>query len=289
MISDIKTTLQLLDKFNLRAKKGYGQNFLVDGNVLKRIIEVSGLDKTCGVIEIGPGMGSLTEYLVMNAKKVLAYEIDEDMINVLAYTLKGYDNLKVVNKDILKSDIENDFDYFKDCSRVLVISNLPYYITTAIITKLLSLNVKIDDCYFMVQKEVGDRLTSKPNTKDYNALSVLMAYKSNSKYEFTVKRNCFYPAPNVDSAIISVKPIKNDLSIKNEAKFLKFIQNIFIQRRKTFVNNVNQTYGSVDKEKYSKTQIARKIVELGYKETLRSEELDLNDIVLLYKELFEIK
>ena len=281
MIGNINKTKEILDRFDLRAKKGYGQNFLVDENILSKICSCASLDKEVGVIEIGPGLGSLTEHLLMNCKKVLAFEIDVDMVEVLNYTLKEYDNLKIINQDFLKVNLEDYLEYFKDCSCVKVVANLPYYITTAIITKLLEVDLGIKEYYFMVQKEVGDRLTSTPQTKDYNALSVLMAYKSISKIEFKVGRNCFYPAPEVDSVIISVKSNKIDLNINNEAKFLKFIQNMFIQRRKTIVNNLNTAY-SINKDK-----IKEYLKECGIKETARSEELDIYQIGKLYRIIFE--
>ncbi|MCK9471226.1 MAG: 16S rRNA (adenine(1518)-N(6)/adenine(1519)-N(6))-dimethyltransferase RsmA [Bacilli bacterium] len=280
MIGTLKKTNQILTKYNLRAKKGFGQNFLIDENILKKIIQVSELTKDDGVIEIGPGIGALTEHLCLNAKKVLAFEIDSNMLEVLGNELKDYSNLKIINQDFLEAKLEN-LDYFNDCKRIKVVSNLPYYITTPIITKLLGINF-VEEMYLMVQKEVGMRLSGKPKTKDYNSLSVFMAYKSKCKIEFTVARNCFLPAPNVDSVIISVKKIKSDFTVNNEAHFLKFIQIIFAQRRKTTINNIANGYS------LSKEEISLLLENLGYLPSVRSEELTLEDIYKIYMEIFKL-
>ncbi|HHX00491.1 MAG TPA: 16S rRNA (adenine(1518)-N(6)/adenine(1519)-N(6))-dimethyltransferase RsmA [Acholeplasmataceae bacterium] len=280
MIGNIKKTTEILNKYGLSVKKSFGQNFLIDENILRKIVNVSKITKEDGVIEIGPGIGALTEHLLKNAKKVLAYEIDTRMIEVLETELKDYDNLKIINEDVLKIDQVYDENYFKECKRVVIVSNLPYYITTPIISKLLLNEPKIEEMYLMVQKEVGLRLSGKPKTKDYNALSVFMAYLSECRVEFDVSRNCFLPAPNVNSVVISIKRIEREITVNNESHFLKFIQNIFIQRRKTFVNNLSKAY-KIDKEKVM--DILRRN---GYKESLRSEELSLEEIYKLYKEIF---
>lgn len=277
MIGNINTTKMLLEKFDLRAKKGFGQNFLIDENILSKIASSAELNKEVGAIEIGPGLGALTEHLLINSKKVLAYEIDSDMVEVLNYSLKDYDNLKINNIDFLKANLEEDFKYFADCKEVKVVANLPYYITTAIITKLLESNINITDYYFMVQKEVGDRFTSLPRSKDYGSLTVLMNYKAVTKVCFKVGRNCFLPAPEVDSVIINVHPRKIDLGINSDTKFLKFIYALFSQRRKTIVNNLSQALGvnkDIIKEKLEKCNLAL---------TSRAEELDLAKIAELYK------
>lgn len=280
MIGTVRRTTEILNKYGLSVKKSYGQNFLIDENILRKIVNVSKITKEDGVIEIGPGIGALTEHLLINAKKVLAYEIDTRMIEVLEIELKDYDNLKIINEDVLKIDQVYDENYFKECKRVVIVSNLPYYITTPIISKLLLNEPKIEEMYLMVQKEVGLRLSGKPKTKDYNALSVFMAYLSECRVEFDVSRNCFLPAPNVNSVVISIKRIEREITVNNESHFLKFIQNIFIQRRKTFVNNLSKAY-KIDKEKVM--DILRRN---GYKESLRSEELSLEEIYKLYKEIF---
>lgn len=281
MIGNIKKTNEILKKYNLRAKKGYGQNFLVDENVLKKIVSTANITKEDGVIEIGPGIGALTEVLLQKSKKVLAYEIDNYLVDVLNDVLSEYDNLKIINKDFLEVNLDEDILYFDDCRRIVVVSNLPYYITTPIIFKLLSETNRVEEYLLMVQKEVGLRLTSNPNTKDYNALSVLMKYKTESNIAFEISRNCFSPIPNVDSVIIYIKRKQSDLRVKNEAKFLKFIQAIFNQRRKTMVNNIN-TYYHLEKEK-----IVDILTTLGYNSNVRSEVLSLEDIHQIYLTIFE--
>jgi len=281
MIGNVKKTNEILNKYNLRAKKIYGQNFLVDENILKKIVVEANVDKNDGVLEIGPGIGALTELLLTYSKKVLAYEIDINFIEVLKDNLSQFSNLSVKNEDFLKTDLQKDLEFFDDCSSVKVISNLPYYITTPIIFKLLGEKSNINDFYFMVQKEVGERLTSKPNTKDYNALSVLMDYKTNSKILFEVSRNSFIPKPNVDSVVINIKRKDIDLNIKNESSFLKFIQSIFSQRRKTLVNNINSVY-HIDKQK-----IVEVLNHLGHSQSIRSEALNLYNIRDIYINIFE--
>lgn len=275
MIATLKRTKEILDKYNLHAKKGYGQNFLVDSNIVKRIVSESNINKEDGVIEIGPGIGSLTEVLTESAKKVLCFEVDHDMVEILSENLK-VENLKIIEKDFLKVDFNKDLEFLSDCKEIKVVSNLPYYITTPILFKLLEADIEINEYYFMVQKEVGERFSGKPKTKDYNSLSVAIDYQATAKILFNVNRNSFYPSPNVDSVVIEVKKEKKDYRVNNKADFLKFVQNIFAQRRKTLVNNINQAYG------LSKAEIVDILKNNGYKETTRSEELPTEEIVNLY-------
>lgn len=266
-----------LKQKNLYAKKQYGQNFLMDKNVLNKIIDISNITKDDIVIEIGPGMGCLTEYLCLNAKEVICYEVDKDMVSVLNDTImKLYNNVTIINEDFLKVDLSN-YNTEEKCLNVKVVANLPYYITTPIIFKLLS-ETKINQYTFMVQKEVGERLTGKPNTKDYNALSVVMQLKTNSKIAYKVSPNSFYPAPKVDSVLLSVKTIKNDYEGNLEAIFIKFVQNIFEQRRKTIINNISDKYG------LNKQQLIELFTKNNININLRSESLDLDEI----KQLFDL-
>ena len=274
MIASIIKTKELLQKYNLQAKKKFGQNFLIDSNVVKKIVACANIDKNTTVIEIGPGLGSMTELLCDNAKKVICFEIDHDMVNILANELNK-DNLEIIEKDFLKVDLK---DYIKDEERIIVVSNLPYYITTPIISKILEDNI-VSEIYIMVQDEVGDRLVSDAGSKEYGSLSVLIRYYSNAKYEFKVSRNCFYPSPNVDSAIVSMRKCKKDYSLNNEANFLKFVQDIFAMRRKTLINNVLNKY-SVKREK-----IEDILKEMGLDSNVRSESLNLDKIVELYQKL----
>jgi 16S rRNA (adenine1518-N6/adenine1519-N6)-dimethyltransferase len=281
MIGNIKNTKSILGKYQLRAKKNFGQNFLVDENILMKIVEAAGPDLETGVLEIGPGIGALTEVLLQNFCKVLAFEIDNNLFSLLEEELKEYKNLKLVNKDFLKVDLEKEFEYFSDCKRVIVVSNLPYYITTQIILRFLEEDYRIEELFFMVQKEVAERLVAEKGTKDYGSLSVLMKYRSDAEILFHVSRNCFLPRPNVDSAVIKLKKRKVDLGIKNENQFLKFIRNIFTQRRKTLVNNLLQTYG------FSREKIYELLRDGGINENVRSEALSLEKIAEIYKGIFE--
>lgn len=277
----VNRTKAILNQYQMYAKKMYGQNFLINQNILDVIVANSDINKNTCVIEIGPGIGALTEVLALNAKKVLAYEIDKDMINILNDTLSLYSNVLIKNVDILDADINADIiEHFGENEEVVVVANLPYYITTPIIFKFLE-QTEINKFLFMVQKEVGKRLTGKPKTKDYNALSVLMEYKTKSKIIHNVPRNSFLPEPKVDSVLIKIEAIKNDYKLNNEANFIKFIQYCFSQRRKTLVNNLSESY-QMDKE-----SIIKVLSNNGFNATVRAEELTLKDILLLYKTFFE--
>lgn len=275
----VHDTKKILNKYQVYAKKMFGQNFLINEDVLDDIIRFSNINKETSVIEIGPGLGTLTEYLAKNAKKVISYEIDKDMVMILEETLNDYDNIKIINKDFLKVNLENDIKEYISSKDIKAIANVPYYITTPILFKLLE-NNKINEYLFMVQEEVGRRLTGKPNTKDYNALSVIMAYKTKSEIVRKVGRNCFFPAPNVDSVLLNVKIVKNDYSVKNEANFFEFVEAIFNQRRKTMVNNISMKY------KLEKDKIAQKLDELGININTRAEALNINEIIDVYNKLF---
>ncbi|HRT68958.1 MAG TPA: 16S rRNA (adenine(1518)-N(6)/adenine(1519)-N(6))-dimethyltransferase RsmA [Bacilli bacterium] len=276
MIGSITETKRILDKYNLQAKKKLGQNFLVDGNIIHKIIDQINLSKEDGVIEIGPGIGAMTEILLRQAEKVLCYEIDKDMVEVLSRELTN-GNLLIKQEDFLKADLISDLKNFKVNQRIVVVSNLPYYITTPIIFKLLEEETSIEEFYFMVQKEVGLRLTGKPKTKDYNSLSVLISFQAEANLLFEVKRNSFYPVPDVDSVIISLKKTGKDYGVNNRKKFIEFVQNIFAMRRKTIINNLMAKYS------FSRKELVDIMSSQGHKETLRAEELSVKEIVELYK------
>ena len=279
MIGSIKETKEILEKYKLKARKSFGQNFLVDSNIINKIVTSAGLTKQDGVIEIGPGIGAMTEVMLEKTKKVLCYEIDSNMTRVLREEINS-DDLIIKEEDFLKADINKDLENFVDCERVLVISNLPYYITTPIIFKLLECENRIDEFYFMVQKEVGARLTGKPKTKDYNSLSVLIEYQADAQLLFDVKRNCFYPAPDVDSVIIKLKKVKREYEAKNRGLFVKFVQDVFAMRRKTFINNLLNKYS------ISRENITTQLGNHGFSETLRAEELTTRELVDMFNVLF---
>ena len=273
MIAD--NVIKILNNKKMFAKKKFGQNFLIDKNILNKIVESSNITKEDTVIEIGPGMGCLTEFLAINAKNVIAYEIDPDMVENLGELLVDYSNVEVVLQDFLKADLSK-YNTEEKCKNIKVVANLPYYITTPIIFKLLS-ETKIKQFTFMVQKEVAERFTGKPNTKDYNSLSVAMNFKTNSKIIGKVRPNSFYPAPNVDSALLMVEAIKTDYDLNFEANFLKFVQDAFEQRRKTIVNNLNGKYG------YNKAELSVLLCENDMRADLRAESLSTEELINLYK------
>jgi 16S rRNA (adenine1518-N6/adenine1519-N6)-dimethyltransferase len=277
----VKRTRRILEKYQLKIHKSFGQNFLIDENILRKIVQESKTDKETGVIEIGPGIGALTEFLLLASKKVLAFEIDENLVKVLGSELAEYDNFKLVNKDFLKVNLQRDLSYLDDCKRVIVVSNLPYYITTPIIFKFLETENRIQEYYFMMQKEVGERLTSNPNSKDYGSLTVLVKYKTETKIVITVSKNSFFPKPNVDSVVLSLKRREIDLGINNEADFQKFIRVSFSQRRKTLVNNIITSYDIKREDLESNLSI------LGIDHRIRSEALDLLSLAKIYKLIFE--
>lgn len=263
----------ILKENDIKIKKKFGQNFLVDNNILNGIVNASELNKNIGVIEIGPGLGSLTEHLVNNAGFVLCYEIDSELISYLEDNLKSYSNFKILNQDILEADINNDIEtYFKNYDRIYVVANLPYYITTPIILGLLEKTDRISKYVMMMQKEVADRICGNPKTKDYNALSIAIKYRAEAKKAFNVSRECFIPAPNVDSSVIVLNVYENKkYNVLDEEFFFKFIRLCFSQRRKTLINNL-QNY-------YDKEFIVEMLNHFNIKLTVRSEELDIIDFI----------
>lgn len=274
----VNETRNILKKYDKFAKKKFGQNFIMSNGILEHIIDVANINKDDIVLEIGPGIGSLTEYLAINSKQVIAYEIDADMVNILKETLASYKNVTVVNKDFLEVDLDEDINkYFNGSTHIKVVANIPYYITTPILFKLLE-NNNISEIYFMMQKELGERLSAKPKTKDYSALSVIANYKADVKIEFDVPRNFFFPSPNVDSVVLSIKCKENNYDIENSDDFFNFVQSLFSMRRKTIINNLSSS-----KYNYSKEQVKEHLIKANLKETARAEELDLDKIVELYK------
>lgn len=264
---------ETLEKNKFDAKKKFGQNFLTDQNILTSIADASEVDSDTLVIEIGPGLGSLTEHLCQRAGFVLCYEIDNDLIPLLEDNLKEYNNFIVINKDILTVDINEDIKkYQKNLNKVYVVANLPYYITTPIILGLLSQTNLITRYVLMMQLEVADRICGTPKTKDYNALSIAIGYRAKATKVVKVPRTVFIPSPNVDSAVVKLdlydKPMYQAL---NEEHFFRFIRDAFKQRRKTLINNLSSEY---DKEFISKM-----FNDNNIKLNVRAEELSIKDFV----------
>lgn len=226
-----------IDKNSFKIKKFYGQNFISDENVINKIVDKSGIDKDTLVIEIGPGIGSLTYKLAKRAGFVMCYEIDETLKPLLFENMKNVDNFKVNFIDFLKSDVNNDLKEF-NYKKIYVVANLPYYITTPIILKIIEDRVNVDKIVVMVQKEVGDRFKAMPNTKDYGSLSVYLNYYYNIKKLMDVSRNIFVPIPNVDSIVVEFTKNENKYILNNEDLFFKLVRDSFKQKRKTLKNNL---------------------------------------------------
>lgn len=275
MIATVSKTKEILNKYQLQAKKKFGQNFLIDSNIVSKIVKTANIDENTIVIEIGPGIGAMTELLAKEAKKVFCFEIDSDMVEIITNEIinQGINNIEIHEVDFLKVELS---DYDLKSERVIVVSNLPYYITTPIIFKLLNEEV-VSEIYVMVQDEVARRLVGLPGTKDYGSLSVMLKYLAESKYEFKVGRNCFLPSPNVDSGIVSIKRVKNDYKLKNEPKFLKFVQTIFEMRRKTLINNLLKSFS------LSRSELEEKLTNINIDINCRAENLCLDEIVKVYQ------
>ena len=233
----INSFKEKMEKYNFNLKKMYGQNFIIDENTINKIITSSDIDKDTLVIEIGPGAGSLTYKLSKCAKNVICYEIDTTLKEMLMDNLNGCDNVEVIYKDFLKTDVESDIKKYS-YKKLYVVANLPYYITTPIIMKFIEDNIDVDKIVVMVQKEVGDRFKAIPNTKDYNSLSVYLNYYFDVKKLLDVSRNVFIPKPNVDSIVIEFKKKDNKYKLKDEKLFFDLVRDSFRQKRKTLKNNL---------------------------------------------------
>lgn len=277
-IGTINETKHTMHEHHIKAKKHFGQNFLVDQNILNEIADQSLITKDTIVIEVGPGLGSLTQKLLEKAGHVLAYEIDRDFIPILKKTFKGFDNFTFVNQDILTVDIDQDiFKHFGDRYDIVVVSNLPYYITTPILMKFLETSKRVKKLVFMVQYEVGMRITSKPNSKDYNALSIAIQYRASARILFKVPRTVFIPAPNVDSAVVEIITLEEKkYLVSDELFFYRFIRECFTQRRKTLMNNLRSAYPEIPK-----TDFEDALLSLSIPLNIRAEALSLEEIINL--------
>lgn len=243
MMKDIATpvrTKAILEKYGFSFKKSLGQNFLIDPNVLSRIVDHANVTDKTGVIEIGPGIGALTEQLARRAKKVVAFEIDQRLLPILNETLAPYPNVSIIHQDVLEANLKEAVkEYFSDCEEIMVVANLPYYVTTPIIMKLLEDQLPLKGIVVMLQKEVADRISAKPSTKEYGSLSIAIQFYTDAKTVMTVPKTVFVPQPNVDSAIIRLLVRDQPLvELNNESFFFKIVRASFAQRRKTLLNNL---------------------------------------------------
>lgn len=271
-LADAGKTIELIRKYNFTFQKRFGQNFLIDPHVLDRIMDAADINADDHVLEIGPGIGSMTQYLCERAGKVTAVEIDRELIPILHDTLKDYDNVTIIHNDILKVDIE---EIAKESGRRLkVVANLPYYITTPIIMSLLENHAPVSSITVMVQKEVAQRMQAGPGSKDYGALSLAVAFYSRPRIAANVPPNCFIPRPKVGSAVICLDVYDEPVvRVKDETVMFKLIRAAFNQRRKTLVNSIAnaQVLG------LSKQDVAGALTEMGLKEDVRGEALSLEE------------
>lgn len=268
-------TKEVMDKYEIFFKKKFGQNFLIDKNIIEKIISSANVTKDDVVIEVGPGIGNMTQYLATASKKVIAIEIDKDLVEILKNdTLKDFDNVEVISSDILKLDLDDLFNNKLKGEKIKVVSNLPYYITTPIIMELLNYRDHIESITIMIQKEVADRINAKPKTKDYGSLSIAIGAFTETTYVTTVPHTCFIPEPNVDSAVIKIDILdKPKLSMENVDFYFKIVRAAFSQRRKTLVNTLYSAMNIFE----SKTQIENLLEELGFEKTIRGEALSIEE------------
>ena len=271
-------TIEVLQKYNFNFQKKFGQNFLIDTHVLDKIIRESDVTKDDCVIEIGPGIGTMTQYLCENAREVVAIEIDKNLIPILQDTLSAYDNVTVINEDVLKVDIKKLAEEKNGGRPVKVVANLPYYITTPIIMGLFESHVPIDSITIMVQKEVADRMQEGPGSKEYGALSLAVQYYAKPEIVAIVPPNCFMPRPNVGSAVIRLTcHEKPPVEVKDENFMFNIIRASFNQRRKTLVNGLgNAAFLPVTKE-----QVAEALEKMNLSATIRGEALSLEQFAQL--------
>lgn len=279
-IADHSVTRAILERHGFTFKKSFGQNFLTDTNILQKIVDTAEIDKKVNVIEIGPGIGALTEFLAESAAEVMAFEIDDRLVPILADTLRDFDNVTVVNQDILKVDLAQYIAEFKNPDLpIKVVANLPYYITTPILMHLIESGIPFSEFVVMMQREVADRISAQPNTKAYGSLSIAVQYYMTAKVAFIVPRTVFVPAPNVDSAIL--KMVRRDqpaVAVQDEKFFFKVSKASFVHRRKTLWNNLTSYFG---KSEEIKAKLERSLEVIDLAPNVRGESLDLETFARL--------
>ena len=286
-IADPTRTQAILNAYGLHAKKKFGQNFLTDLDVLHGIVDTANITNEDYVIEIGPGIGSLTEQIARAAKKVLAFEIDTQMVKVLGETLQDYDNVKVIAGDILEMNLPQIIaEEFGDNAHVKVVANLPYYITTPILMQLLRTNITWDNIVVMMQREVADRLNADVGTKAYGVLTLTIQYFANAQLAIEVPATAFNPAPKVESAVVKLTPLVPQVMVDQPERLFGVIKGSFSHRRKSLWNNMLQTYG---KDIDVKEKITAALKQADIDPSIRAERLDLTQLTTLYLALREQK
>ena len=279
-IADYSVTKAVLERHGFTFKKSFGQNFLTDTNILQKIVDTAEIDDQVNVIEIGPGIGALTEFLAERAAQVMAFEIDHRLVPILADTLRDFDNVTVVNEDILKVDLAQHIQSFKNPDLpIKVVANLPYYITTPILMHLIESGIPFSEFVVMMQREVADRISAQPNTKAYGSLSIAVQYYMTAKVAFIVPRTVFVPAPNVDSAILKmVRRPEPAVAVEDEKFFFKVSKASFIHRRKTLWNNLTGYFGKTEEVK---DKLTRALAQAGLSPSVRGEALGLEEFASL--------
>ena len=279
-IADYSVTKAVLERHGFTFKKSFGQNFLTDTNILQKIVDTAEIDDQVNVIEIGPGIGALTEFLAERAAEVMAFEIDHRLVPILADTLRDFDNVTVVNEDILKVDLAQHIQNFKNPDLpIKVVANLPYYITTPILMHLIESGIPFSEFVVMMQKEVADRISAQPNTKAYGSLSLAVQYYMTAKVAFIVPRTVFVPAPNVDSAILKmVRRPEPAVAVEDESFFFKVSKASFTHRRKTLWNNLTGYFGKTEEVK---DKLTKALDQAGLSPSVRGEALSLAEFASL--------
>ncbi|KAF0816330.1 MULTISPECIES: 16S rRNA (adenine(1518)-N(6)/adenine(1519)-N(6))-dimethyltransferase RsmA [unclassified Cytobacillus] len=283
MHKDIATparTRAILDKYGFSFKKSLGQNFLIDTNILRRIVDHAELTEESGAIEIGPGIGALTEQLARRSKKVLAFEIDQRLLPILEETLSPYPHVSIINEDVLKADVKTAIEQkFEGVDDIMVVANLPYYVTTPIIMKLLEDKLPIRGIVCMLQKEVADRISARPGTKEYGSLSIAVQYYTEAETAMIVPKTVFVPQPNVDSAVIKLTKRKEPaVAVKSESFFFKVTKASFAQRRKTLLNNLTS---QLPEGKQKKEKILSALEQAAIEPGRRGETLSIEEFARL--------
>ena len=279
-IADYSVTKAVLERHGFTFKKSFGQNFLTDTNILQKIVDTAEIDDQVNVIEIGPGIGALTEFLAERAAQVMAFEIDHRLVPILEDTLRDFDNVTVVNEDILKVDLAQHIQNFKNPDLpIKVVANLPYYITTPILMHLIESGIPFSEFVVMMQREVADRISAQPNTKAYGSLSIAVQYYMTAKVAFIVPRTVFVPAPNVDSAILKmVRRPEPAVAVEDEKFFFKVSKASFTHRRKTLWNNLTGYFGKTEEVK---DKLTKALDQAGLSPSVRGEALGLEEFASL--------
>lgn len=275
-----KATADIVKKYDFKFRKSFGQNFLIDANAVKKIVDAADIKDDDVVLEIGPGIGTLTQHLAYNAGKVIAVEIDERLIPVLEETLADYDNVELINEDVLKLNLDELLAKNRGTGRVKVIANLPYYVTTPIVMALLERSECIESITIMVQKEVAQRMNAAAGTKDYGALTLAVQYFSDTQKVTDVSPNCFMPRPDVTSTVIQLNVKKERQQMNDEKLMFRVIRAAFGQRRKTLINSLKNSDIAISKEQWESI-----LADAGIDSGVRGEKLTLEDFARLSDEV----